>query len=71
MFIIILFQQRRAFATATSTPKKDLIIIGTSDTYTTVVAKHTVKSNSSKAIAEFPEMAIRSTFEHHGMLKLN
>ncbi len=32
-----------------------------------VVAKYNVKNNSSKTIAEFPKMTIKSTFEHQGM----
>ncbi len=32
-----------------------------------VVAKYNVKNNSSKTIAEFPGMTIKTTFEHQGM----
>ncbi len=61
------FNIRKAFATATSTPKNALMIIGTRNSNTIVVEKYNVKNNSSKTIAEFPGMTIKSTFEHQGM----
>ncbi len=59
------FNIRKAFATATSTPKNAVLVIGNSNAM--VVAKYNVKNNSSKTIAEFPGMTIKSTFEHQGM----
>ncbi len=43
------------------------MIIGTRNSNSIVVEKYNVKNNSSKTIAEFPEMTIKSTFEHQGM----
>ncbi len=43
------------------------MIIGTRNPNAIVVAKYNLKDNSSKQIAEFPGMTIKSTFEHQGM----
>ncbi len=43
------------------------MIIGTRNSNAIVVEKYNVKNSSSKTIAEFPEMTIKSTFEHQGM----
>ncbi len=61
------FKNRKAFATATSTPKNAVMIIATRNSNAIVVEKYNVKNNSSKTMAEFPGMTIKSTFEHHGM----
>ncbi len=62
--------KRKAFATATSTPKNALLIIGTDNANANVVVKHNVKNNSAFTIANLPKCTIRTTFEYQGSFHL-